>query len=257
MIRQNRKECLEIFADTLAKLDPKDPSIENTVVYGPQDVKRLLMSKFPMHGETRPEVRIVNLGTVEAADLATKNGVEKLALLVFASAKNPGGGVVNGQPRGQEESLCRSSGLFPCIRKLKIYDLAKSNNMRCLYQDFVVFSPEVPVIKNGNGEPLEKPFKAAFLTCPAPNGKAALSKGVKIPEIRKTMERRIDAVLAVAASHGIKNLVLGAWGTGCFGGSPEHVAKAFKWAIAKFPFDNIIFAITDPDQVEIFKKVFS
>ena len=202
------------------------------------------------------KVRVINLGTIEAADVVTKEGLKGLALLNFASAKNPGGGFVNGQPRGQEETLCRSSGLFLCIRGKDIYDLAKKDNKKCLYQDFVIFSPGVPVIKNWQGKFLEKAFEASFLTCPAPNGKAALGKGVSPREIHETMERRINAVLAVAARHGVKNLVLGAWGTGCFGNSPENVAKSFKWALEKFSFDNVIFAIIDHDQVEIFKEVF-
>ena len=255
MSRLTRKECHEIGKDTLARLDPEHPSIKNTVVYGPRDIQRLLMTKSKKDG-SKLVARVINLGTIEAAEMAIEKGLESLALLNFASAKNPGGGFVNDQTRGQEESLCRSSGLYSCIKDRRIYQLARDNNRKCLYHDFVIISPGVPVIKNGSGELLVKPFEATFLTCPAPNGKAAMDKGVKPMEIQKTMERRIDAVLAVAARHGIKNLILGAWGTGCFGGNPEHVAKAFRWALVKFSFENVVFAITDPDKIEIFRTVF-
>src|SRR5687768_15049676 len=43
-----------------------------------------------------------------------------LACLNFASAKNPGGGFLGGA-EAQEESLARSSGLYPCLLKAPEY----------------------------------------------------------------------------------------------------------------------------------------
>jgi uncharacterized protein (TIGR02452 family) len=62
------------------------------------------------------------------------------------------------------------------------------------------------------------------------------------------MRRRTDKVLAVAAAHGERRLILGAWGCGAFGLDPEMMAGVFHDALTgpfARAFDEIVFAITD------------
>ena len=51
--------------------------------------------------------------SLEAAEFYAKQG-KKVCVLNFASATNPGGGVVNGSS-AQEESICRCTTLYPCL----------------------------------------------------------------------------------------------------------------------------------------------
>ena len=60
-------------------------------------------------------VFITKSKTLEAALRQHKqNPSNKIAILNFASATNPGGGVVNGSS-AQEESICRCTNLYPCL----------------------------------------------------------------------------------------------------------------------------------------------
>jgi uncharacterized protein (TIGR02452 family) len=58
---------------------------------------------------------------------------------------------------------------------------------------------------------------------------------------------RARRVLQVAAYHGERRLVLGAWGCGVFRNQPAAVAEAFAAALDALPgrFDQITFAVLD------------
>jgi uncharacterized protein (TIGR02452 family) len=61
-----------------------------------------------------------------------------------------------------------------------------------------------------------------------------------------TIADRADRVLRVAAEHGHRTLVLGAWGCGVFGNSPAVVAGALGGALTRVPhFDHVVFAVLD------------
>ena len=51
--------------------------------------------------------------SLEAAEAYAKQG-KKVCVLNFASATNPGGGVVDGSS-AQEECICRCTTLYPCL----------------------------------------------------------------------------------------------------------------------------------------------
>ena len=53
-------------------------------------------------------------------------------------------------------------------------------------------------------------------------------------------------VLQVAAAHGHRRLVLGAWGCGVFGNEPAVVAETFRDALRENRyFDHVVFAVLD------------
>ena len=70
------------------------------------------------------------------------------ACLVFASAKNPGGGFLSGA-QAQEESIARSSALYPCQTAAGEFYSFHRRQGDLRYSDRVIYSPHVPVIRGG------------------------------------------------------------------------------------------------------------
>lgn len=60
-------------------------------------------------------LEIENQSTLAAIRSLVGEGAEPVAALNFASARNPGGGFLGGS-QAQEESLARSSGLYPSLK---------------------------------------------------------------------------------------------------------------------------------------------
>ena len=145
----------------------------------------------------------------------------------FASAKNPGGGFLNGS-QAQEESLARSSAMHASL--LRAWEFYERHRVlpSLLYSDAMTLSPNCPIIRDDDGALLEEPRLATFITSPAPNaGAIANNRPQELPLIPDVLRRRSEFVLALAASQGYKCLVLGAWGCGVFRNDPRVVAAAF------------------------------
>ena len=145
--------------------------------------------------------------TLAGISMLAAEGYSPLALN-YASAKNPGGGFLGGA-RAQEESLARSSGLYPCINGNPMYEYHRSGH-DCMYSHYAIYSPGVPVIRDDEGWLFEKPVYCAFITSPAVNAGVVLQRDPsRRDEIRATMAERVDRVLAIAALKGHDVLVLG------------------------------------------------
>ncbi|GAA3285798.1 TIGR02452 family protein [Dactylosporangium vinaceum] len=167
-----------------------------------------------------------------------------VAALVFASAKHPGGGFRTGA-RAQEESLARASALYSCLTGApRFYALHRSRN-DSMYSDSVIHSPGVPVFRDDDGRLLETPYDVSFLTAAAPNRSALPT--ARAARAAAALAVRARRVLAVAAAHGHRRLVLGAWGCGVFGNDPDTVAGAFAGALADAAgcFDEMVFGVLD------------
>ena len=191
----------------------------------------------------------------------------QVCVLNFASARHPGGGFLKGA-QAQEESLCRNSALFECIRDNRMYSLNEGDSNRLLYQNIAIYTPGCPVFATEDKEVddeendesdglLVNPYKVSFITMAAPNAEC-LSKGVTLQHLRQTFEIRIYAILAIAAHFGHKNLVLGAFGCGVFGNDLKHCAETFRAALTgrfKNVFENVLFAIT-ADKCDTFHHYF-
>jgi uncharacterized protein (TIGR02452 family) len=173
-------------------------------------------------------------------------GAARVLALNFASAKNPGGGFLGGA-RAQEEDLARASALYHCQVTQPAYYDANRGTASMLYTDHLIYSPDVPFFRDERLDLLEAPFLVSILTSPAPNAGEALRRDPGAgPDIRATLGERAGHVLAAAAEHGHRTLVLGAWGCGVFRNDPAHVAAVFhRWLTGTFrgAFDRVVFAV--------------
>ncbi|MCX5063177.1 TIGR02452 family protein [Streptomyces sp. NBC_00201] len=174
----------------------------------------------------------------------------RTAVLNFASARNPGGGFMNGA-QAQEEALCRASALYQCLLQApEFYDHHRAHRGP-FYTDRVIHSPTVPVFRDDRGRLLDEPCTAGFLTAAAPNaGVIRRTTPERTGELPKALGVRAERVLETAAAHGYPRLVLGAWGCGVFQNEPEQVAGAFRALLGpdgRFSrtFEHVVFGILD------------
>jgi uncharacterized protein (TIGR02452 family) len=184
--------------------------------------------------------------TLEAARRLVGQG-RSVAALNFASATNPGGGFLTGA-RAQEESLCRASALYSCLRDDAMYAYHRARRDP-MYSHYVLWSPDVPVFRTDDGTFLEEPWCCAFLTCPAVMAKTVWRESPERGQkLKPTMWERTLKVLGVAAEKGCDSLVLGAWGCGAFGYDTVTMAEQFRKALMENfagAFARVEFAVVD------------
>lgn len=208
---------------------PQQECASRTRLFRPEDLAALLeqVRSEPLADEPA-RIEVVNETTLAGIDrlLAEESG--PVAALNFASAKNPGGGFQGGS-QAQEESLARSSGLYPSLMQAWPYYETHRAGSSALYTDTMILSPGCPIIRDDSGALLDRPRLATFITSAAPNAGAVLQNSPHeaglIPE---TFRRRGEYVLALAAAGGCRSLVLGAWGCGVFRNDPAMVAGMFR-----------------------------
>lgn len=210
-------------------------------------------------GGRRTRVSVVNGTSLASARAIAARGVPPL-VLNFASAKNAGGGFLNGA-RAQEESLARSSALYACLRTSGMYAHHRASG-DCMYTDWMIHSPAVPVFRDDeSGALLEEPYDCAFLTSPAPNAGVVLQRDAsRRDDVTRVMTSRIGRALAICAAEGHESLVLGAWGCGVFGNDPAVVARAFGAELeGRFAgvFDQVVFAVLDWSEERRFIRPFA
>lgn len=221
-----------------------EAAIEGTVLYRPDQLKRLARTVGTAAHATRIEV--TTEGTAEAAQRLVAEGERDVVALNFASARNVGGGFLNGA-RAQEEELCRASALYRCLETQPDYYDVNRSHRDALYTDHIIYSPRVPFFRDKARQLLEEPYLLSVITAPAPNMGAVLQQAPhRTQEVRETFVRRAAMVLAVARDRGHEVVVLGAWGCGAFGGDPEVASDAFDQALKgafQGAFRRVVFAI--------------
>jgi uncharacterized protein (TIGR02452 family) len=224
-------------------------AVAHTRLYTPeeldQEIAHITASPaFPF--ETRLEV--TNETSLEAARRLVGAADDPVFCLNFASAKNPGGGFLNGA-QAQEESLARSSGLYPTLRAQPQFYAYHRSHASLLYSDHMIYSPAVPVFRDDDGALLDVPYLLSFLTSPDPNA-GAINNREERQMIPQTLQTRSAKILAVAYRHNYRRLILGAWGCGVFKNAPEVVARTFHAHLSPdglfySRFEQIVFAVYD------------
>ncbi len=197
---------------------------------------------------------VENCSTLEACKILSA-AKRRIFCLNFASAKNPGGGFLNGA-QAQEESLARSSALYASLTaNWEYYELNRAFDSY-FYLDHMIYSPDVPVFKDDSGKNIDR-YLVSFLTAPAVNtGVVHRNEPDKVAKIKEVMRKRIHKVLRIAHYHNYEYLVLGAWGCGVFKNDPLLIAQLFQEAINnEFSacFDTIFWAVLDKRDTGVFK----
>ncbi|MFJ8626520.1 TIGR02452 family protein [Kitasatospora sp. NPDC093550] len=226
-----------------------------TVSYAPPALDALVAAGAPGPGP-RGSVEVTAEGSIEAARRLVAQGAGPVGVLNFASARNPGGGYLRGA-RAQEEDLCRSALLYSCLLEAPDYYEAHRASTDLRYSHRVIVSPGVPVIRGARGELLAQPYPVTFLTSPAPNA-GQLERRSSGTDVRGVLAERSDRVLAAAARHEVRTLVLGAWGCGVFRNDPVQVAEAFEGALTRYgaAFERVVFAVWDRTPVSVNRAAF-
>ncbi|MGW0435849.1 TIGR02452 family protein [Micromonospora sp. NPDC003197] len=196
----------------------------------------------PTTPATTPTIEVTRESTLMAARRLGGDA----ACLVFASAKNPGGGFLGGA-KAQEESIARSSALYPCLLAAPDFYAYHREQRDLRYSDRVIYSPGVPVFRDDKGNLLDQPYRTTFLTAAAPNLGAILrNQPAHTADVPAVLHRRARRILQIAAAHRHRTLVLGAWGCGVFRNDPTTVANAFAEALREVDrFDRVVFAVYD------------
>ena len=237
--------------------------VEATRLLRPEEVKSLLGEVLAQPGASVSlSVEIENETTLAGIARLLREGCAPVAALNFASAKNPGGGFLGGS-QAQEESLARSSGLYASLMKAWDFYEQHRSGTSALYSDAMILSPGCPIFRHDAGHLLGSVHHATFISSAAPNaGAVSNNTPHELSLLPETLGRRAEYILALAASQGLRYLVLGAWGCGVFRNDPKLVARAFMELLARPDwqgrFSKVVFSILDPspqsELIETFRK---
>lgn len=239
-------------------------AIQGSVLYRPDELPALREQVRQLQGAPKSaaaKIEVTGETTLAAASrLVVDEGRTDVVCLNFASAKNPGGGFLGGS-QAQEESLARASGLYPCISQMnEMYD--HNRKLRtCLYSDYMIYSPGVPVIRDDEDRLLAQYYTTSFITAPAVNaGVVKEREQADDQQIESVMKERIRYILDVAAMNGHRTLVLGAYGCGVFRNDPMDVARYFQDVLVqenfRQSFERIVFAVLDRSDGQRIIKAF-
>ena len=196
----------------------------------------------PQEKSSEPNIEICEDTTFHCAqrlmnEISTDLSLEqnlRTAVLNFANAYHPGGGVKNGA-MAQEECLCRSSNLYSALTLpylLRNYYKWNSRNTGDMGTDAVIWSPGVTVFKTDDPVPEEMGrenwFQVDVLTCAAPYFDKNKKRPVTQEKLWDVFYHRIRNILEVAIANNTDILVLGAFGCGAFNNPPGLVADVFR-----------------------------
>jgi uncharacterized protein (TIGR02452 family) len=221
-----------------------------------------IVSKGHPNKQTSPKISVLSCDTLTAA--AQYQGA-KVAILDFANNRHAGGSPFTAG--AQEECLCRSTTLLPCLNAKQNDYYAKHSldfqrgQLTRLGNDDAIYIPDVVVFKSSDSEPKlfnqNQRFKVNVIVMAAPQ----LDEDSSVDEkaLYSALYRRIERIFAIAEAEGNRVLVLGAFGCGAFHNPPEMVAKIMKEFVNQYDFDAIDFAIKswredDPNLV-VFKRI--
>lgn len=241
----SREKLIEVINDTIHKCENEYSwMIKSENIYYNEKYFKVDVNNYK---KNKAIINIVKQTTVEA--LQSYGLGDTYAVLNFASAKHPGGGVLKGTV-AQEEALARASSLYPIIKDCT--EFYNNTPSAPYYSDRIIYSTPIYVFKNDYGQYIE-PIECEVITCAAPNYSFT---NIDINKHKEIIRQRFTKVLMSAIENNQRNLLLGAWGCGVFKNPADINAQIFREVLDNYSnyFDDIIFAIPDDTNYEIFKE---
>lgn len=236
--KQSASKTLEILKDGIYETSNGAIfEIENssTIYYKPNSILE--------YSSLKPEK--VSVFCTEEDSLTAAKKYKNPCVLNFASAKNPGGGWLNGAI-AQEEAITRCSTLYSSLLEANKFYIDNVVNDDSLYTEAIIYSKNIMVIKDSKTEELCEPWFASIITCAAPN---LTNWEPEVPLPTDLFFKRMLKVLQVAAVNQHETVVLGAWGTGVFKWPVDVVAKLWFKAISQMNFfKNVIMPLPDANK---------
>lgn len=286
-VTERKEKNAKIFSETIAVINDGSYTAPSGKVVDLPRLRPMLegaeCSHQELHSVDAPvvadgtEIIVENKDCIEVAKRLVAEGY-KPAMLNFASAGHPGGGVENGA-RAQEETICRRSTLARSIYTFDWryarnyhYTYRKGNNYPLDNLNFsAIYSPDVTFFREGlDCTFMEDPFQCAVITCAALNlnGRHRLKltdDGNMPPQAKAITANKIRTIFRLALRHHHDALVLGAFGCGAFRNPPEEMASIFKSVLNEDEFRDrfrlVTFAIIEDHNsggvnLRAFRKVF-
>ena len=176
----------------------------------------------------------------------------KVALLNFASYKNPGGKFLEGSS-AQEESLCMVSNLYNILSSFGEYYGYNNHNLNNgLYTDRALYTPDVIFIN-----PMNNTLHLCdVITCAAPN-RSLLRYGRFTEENNYiALKSRIEFLRNVCVKEQVDTVILGAWGCGVFMQRAEVVSQLLFETFRNTRV-NCIYAVPDDKNYNIFLSTYN
>lgn len=200
---------------------------------------------------------------------------ERIGILNLANRRQPGGVGLTPYGGSQEEYLVRRSnlawGLDPRFQSETVHkqmaEIRKKEGFNGHFEHHIPYFGAV-ISKNVTFIDSDSPDKFDVISSAAPDMREGSDESIFIKKFGKyekaaqhqILENKIKAVFDAAISENIENLVLGAYGCGCFKNDIEEVAKIFSDVLSldayKGRFHHITFAITDELKLKLFEKAF-
>ncbi|EKE27642.1 MAG: hypothetical protein ACD_3C00182G0003 [uncultured bacterium (gcode 4)] len=229
-----------------------DSSIANSKLFSDDDFDIIEANQKMLFKRSAPfetEFQVVASSTLEAIFSCRETlDIDKTLVLNFTSGMKPWW-EFRAWLFTQEDELIISSWLYLSLISNELFYLMNRFRSTHFYSDQMIFSPEVPIIRDAYWELLNKPFPVAFISSPAVNRRMVLKKEPELKdEIDSIMIGRIGKILAIASANWYENLILWAWWCGAFWHSAEDVSSYFAWLLLRWGefewrFKNIIFSI--------------
>ena len=176
------------------------------------------------------QVEVRGEGTVDAIFRLAQGEplCPRLGVLNFASAKNPGGGFLNGS-MAQEECLAFCSNLYQTQTTgagPQYYEINRAKRDP-VYTDTMLIG-DVTFFRTGGFALTEDCVTCPVITAPAVNMGIVLRNGDSAERAKEIMKGRMEKLLALFAKWGCTDLILGAYGCGVFRNDPEDVARSWQ-----------------------------